>query len=449
MYSLKLVSHACVYFDLGEIKLLTDPWLFGECFNKGWKLLKTTSKQVLSKKEIEEITHIWISHEHPDHFHCPSLRYLISKIPKKNDVQIITKNDSKSKNEIYSFLVSIGFSNIKLLNHLEFYKLNKTFSLRIYLHRHVDSALLIFKNGKPWIFNMNDCELYKKECQYITKRFGSFPLLLNQFSIAGYNGIINDKSLRKKKRLILEKMIMHHSELKSHTTIPFASFCRFSSSDNQFLNKWHNNIEDVNKVFLKAKLNLFCLKPPSKKINLENIDNKRKQPDTNLKFLNIEIDNFGNIVDFEILQKTLLNRLKKLITSSNKFLFNFVERYLYILVKDLNVFIEIDLKKLVIKKKLNTNINSYLEINSQPLFYAFQYPFGIQTLGISGRYKFVNYKKVPYNWRLIRTLSSLDNNHIPLRLSTLFRTSLYSGIFKRRKTLIPQLFQLILRFFKI
>ena len=39
-FKLKLISHACVFVDLGEVKLLTDPWLFGNCFNDGWSLKK-------------------------------------------------------------------------------------------------------------------------------------------------------------------------------------------------------------------------------------------------------------------------------------------------------------------------------------------------------------------------------------------------------------------------
>lgn len=450
MYSLKLVSHASVYFNFGGIKLLTDPWLFGECFNSGWKLLKTNSKDSLSDKEIQELNYIWISHEHPDHFHIPSLRYLASKIKNKKNVQIITKNDYKSQKEINPFLNSLGFKNIKLLNHLEPYNISKNISLKVYLHRHVDSALLIFHNKNPLIINMNDCELNKKECIYLKNRFGSFPLLLNQFSIAGYNGIVNNKELSNKKNLILSKMITHHLSLGASTTIPFASFCRFSNEDNNFLNKWHNSLDDVNKIFNKANLNLFCIKPPSNFIDLKDIINKRRLPEENIDFLKIDIEKSLESLEYVYLEKVILDRLNQLITISNKLIFNFVERYFYIFISDIQTFIEIDLRKLKIKRKQFDKRNlSYMEINSQPLAHAFKNSFGIQTLGISGRYKFKNFCNVPFNWRVLRMLSSLDNNHIPFRISTLFNISFYIYIFERRATILEQLLQSILRLFTI
>ena len=110
---IKVVSHACVYLDFGEVKLLCDPWLFGTCFNNGWSLkLRDDKSEVLSQEEIQKITHIWISHEHPDHFHFPSLKFLISKINKPELVQVITKNDYRTREDVVKVISNIGFSNI-------------------------------------------------------------------------------------------------------------------------------------------------------------------------------------------------------------------------------------------------------------------------------------------------------------------------------------------------
>ena len=50
-----------------DISLLTDPWYAGNVFNDGWSLLyENEIKEIIDT--IENITHIWISHEHPDHF---------------------------------------------------------------------------------------------------------------------------------------------------------------------------------------------------------------------------------------------------------------------------------------------------------------------------------------------------------------------------------------------
>ena len=43
----------------------------------------------------------------------------------------------------------------------------------------------------PLLINLNDCEINPNECDFIKRRFGEFPILLNQFSIAGFNGIFS------------------------------------------------------------------------------------------------------------------------------------------------------------------------------------------------------------------------------------------------------------------
>ena len=76
-----------------------------------------------------------------------------------------------------------------------------------------------------------------------------------------------------------------------------------------------------------------------------------------------------------------------------------------------------------------------MSINSQPLFFAFSQSFGVQTLGVSGRYMFINAGKVPLAWKLFRIITSLDNNKTPLRLSSLFDASVWEALFVRRASM--------------
>ena len=55
-FKLKIISHASVFIDLGEVKLLTDPWLFGNCFNDGWSLKKANlSEENITQDEIKAL----------------------------------------------------------------------------------------------------------------------------------------------------------------------------------------------------------------------------------------------------------------------------------------------------------------------------------------------------------------------------------------------------------
>jgi UDP-MurNAc hydroxylase len=68
---IEFVNHATCRLTVGDIRLLTDPWLFGPAFNSGWDLLCETPQRYL---EFDGATHIWLTHEHPDHFAPQVLR---------------------------------------------------------------------------------------------------------------------------------------------------------------------------------------------------------------------------------------------------------------------------------------------------------------------------------------------------------------------------------------
>jgi hypothetical protein len=88
-----------------------------------------------------------------------------------------------------------------------------------------------------------------------------------------------------------------------------------------------------------------------------------------------------------------------------------------------------------------------IRIASQPLGYAFQTPFGIQTLGVSGRYQFSrNYRDVPRSWKRIRVISSLFNAGITLSVAGLFSSSMRRWVWQRRVGLISQIAQQVGRF---
>ena len=70
------VNHASFIIRSGSVALLCDPWLHGTVFNEGWSLQSPTK---LSYNDFANITHIWFSHEHPDHFNPPNLK----KIPEQ------------------------------------------------------------------------------------------------------------------------------------------------------------------------------------------------------------------------------------------------------------------------------------------------------------------------------------------------------------------------------
>ena len=106
---IKLVSHACALIKGDQFCMLTDPWLTGEVFNNGWGLVFASDQtHTLTDQEIQDLTHIFISHEHPDHFHIPSLKIIAKRRVDCSAIKVIVKKDSRTK-DIEQLLNKLGF----------------------------------------------------------------------------------------------------------------------------------------------------------------------------------------------------------------------------------------------------------------------------------------------------------------------------------------------------
>ena len=64
------INHASFIVNSGSVRLIADPWLFGRAFNESWELFVPSK---FTADDFDSVTHIWFSHEHPDHFSPPVL----------------------------------------------------------------------------------------------------------------------------------------------------------------------------------------------------------------------------------------------------------------------------------------------------------------------------------------------------------------------------------------
>src|ERR1043165_9435943 len=89
---IEFVNHASYIVDHAGIRLICDPWTEGTAFDNGWSLL-TPSKFTFD--DYKNITHIWFSHEHPDHFSPPNLSKIPAEHRKNITVLYHETNDKK------------------------------------------------------------------------------------------------------------------------------------------------------------------------------------------------------------------------------------------------------------------------------------------------------------------------------------------------------------------
>ena len=126
--TIEFVNHASVIISYKEISILTDPWYKGTAFHDGWRLLYDIDDNRIIDI-LKKISHIYISHEHPDHFNVSFfLNKKIKEIIIKKKIEILfQKTDDK---RVFSFLKEQGFL-ITELNSNQNIKINKNVEIQI------------------------------------------------------------------------------------------------------------------------------------------------------------------------------------------------------------------------------------------------------------------------------------------------------------------------------
>tara|TARA_Y100000590_G_scaffold31417_3_gene34773 strand:+ start:10331 stop:11641 length:1311 start_codon:yes stop_codon:yes gene_type:complete len=166
MLSIKYITHACLFITIGKIKILVDPWLKGPSWGGNiWHF----PKNHFSIKDFSKPDIIFFSHGHDDHFHLPT----INEMPNswKENCKIISANYGVENDWWLKELKKVRFKKIKLLKHLEELKINKNFSIKLFVNDQGEtdcSLLLTYKNKK--IFLQTDNVMSKKQAKLIVKK---------------------------------------------------------------------------------------------------------------------------------------------------------------------------------------------------------------------------------------------------------------------------------------
>jgi hypothetical protein len=221
---IRFVSHASFSVESGGITLLSDPWLFGKAFNQGWALLSPAATV-----PWEKIDYVWISHQHPDHLHFPTLK----SIPPQERNRLTMLYQKHASQRIPKVLRGLGYPNVQELT------LNKWTSLRGGVEvmcgsaGSMDSWIAVRAEGVN-VLNLNDCMIEPAYLAYISKLVGKVTVLLTQFSFANWIGNRADELGEAEAKLL--EVRQRVNLLKPEVTIPFASFIYFCSQENSWMN---------------------------------------------------------------------------------------------------------------------------------------------------------------------------------------------------------------------
>jgi hypothetical protein len=239
-----LINHACVKLAVGDAVILCDPWLSGPAFNNGWDLIIKTPMEI--DAVMAGVTHIWVSHEHPDHF-VPKFFIDISAAYKSIPVLFQETRDKRVK----SFIEKQGFKVTELRDRKE----TTIGGVRVTcgVSEFYDSWLHVAE-GANSVLNLNDCaEGEEAELRAIARLTGPIDLLLTQFSYAAWKGGRANAQFRvlaaKRK---LETIAAQVAALKPRHVVPFASFVYFSNEENSYLNDHINHPADAAAAIARA-----------------------------------------------------------------------------------------------------------------------------------------------------------------------------------------------------
>lgn len=236
------VNHASFVVEQGGVRLISDPWLQGTAFHDGWALL---SEPRFGPEDFANITHLWLSHEHPDHFSPATLRSIPAEVRAGISVLFQATRDRK----VVRFCQDLGFADVTELQPGEWYELND--SVRV-MNRPVpddDSWLAVESNGVR-LLNLNDCVISRPEqARAIREEIGGAPdVLLTQFSYANWVGNRDDpESHRRHARAQLDRVMMQCAELEPRYVVPFASFVWFCHEENAYMNAEANTVHDADR----------------------------------------------------------------------------------------------------------------------------------------------------------------------------------------------------------
>lgn len=406
-----LVSHASVVVDAGGMKIWSDPWTVSKVFNNSWSLLGTPA---YTPEMLSSIRYLWISHEHPDHFNVPTLKSLPNAF-KQRVVLLFQQHHSE---KVFQALRGFGFTQFMSLPHGRIVALDAGLEVYCYQASLGDSCLAI-RHGGEVVLNINDAELSSPDCRRIARDIGSVDVVLNQFSLAGYNGYRHPEQVLP--AMAMEKLVRlrnNHRDLAAQVTVPFASFVYFSSADNRFINRYGNTPRDVAAYMAAQGLRTRFLYLGETAAVQDLVRSCAGDGEHALRQWQRLYDGIEDL-DYTVDPPRGLGELQALADAFSRALRQYYPALLLrrvtpltFYLRDVQHAVRLDVLRGTLEPSDTAAGQADILLDSQPLAAALKFPSGFETLAVSGRFLVQHRFK---NWQRPKNLTILWNNQIFLR----------------------------------
>jgi L-ascorbate metabolism protein UlaG (beta-lactamase superfamily) len=252
--TIEWINHAGYLLEYNGTGLVVDPWLDGPVFDSGWDLLAPTS---FDDQDWLRASHVWFSHEHPDHFHPPSLMSIPSNV--RDNLEVLFQDTGDERVVDWC---SNRFGSVTELRPGQWITIGDGIEVLCGPHDNGDSWLAV-RTPAGLVLNLNDCVVSTAaECDQIMRQTGRPDVLLSQFSYANWTG--NPGDLAAMNAAAEEKMkwlLVQIDRFQPQVTIPFASFVWFGHEDNAHLNDGVLPLDEIIKRLRNAGANVQLLYP--------------------------------------------------------------------------------------------------------------------------------------------------------------------------------------------
>jgi UDP-MurNAc hydroxylase len=213
----QVISHGCMLIEHSGKRLLIDPWILGSAYWRSWWHFP---ESVPLNDDMLSADWIYLTHQHFDHFHYPSLRKF-----RKNLTVLIPRRPVPSMERA---LTELGFSNVLSMPPGKTKALDGGFSLTSYQGGWMDDSAIVIQCDGTTLIDLNDCKLEDTILDKIVRRHGPIDFVFRSHSSAqAYPQCYTspnpeDLTLRKKEDYIRD-FINTAQRCQARYAIPFAS----------------------------------------------------------------------------------------------------------------------------------------------------------------------------------------------------------------------------------
>jgi hypothetical protein len=260
---LRTLGHAClaVYREGDDPLLITDPWLVGSVYWRSWWLQNYPTAEELDW--LSNSGRVYITHEHPDHFHMPTIRrlgnsplYLFPALAEQGYLDYMGRHGYRAEAvtplQWHAIGAGVSILSIPVWN---------------------DDSLLLIDTPGALILNFNDAKPPPPVIKAIRRaadRIGKPRIVLCSYSPAScINSFIDDAGIvsLKAPRRYVEEVCRLCERLAADFYLPFASQAVFERPDSRWANEHRTSYDDL-RLYWQSPTRLM---PPYTTLDLKSL----------------------------------------------------------------------------------------------------------------------------------------------------------------------------------